>query len=251
MNKCQNPRRDQGKPEVEEMTNPKEEPMNVCQKCESLSLRDDGSCENGDCCLFRPHQEKCKHEKLVDCSPVCGRVLNRVCEKCDEAFPVNVPPIHQEPSPEGAGPKSWYCRACAEWVPPTQVTYDECHDIRCGGCGGPVEISDHGSKRLYEDGYREGRASLAQELAEYRQQLFSTRDELAICRDERDQCAQELEAEKKKVARLVEIIEQRYQSDDCYCENGDEPGTVDACESCWMMKELREVVPAALTQDKE
>lgn len=133
---------------------------------------------------------------------------------------------------EGAGPKSWYCRACAEWVPPTQVTYDECHDIRCGGCGGPVEISDHGSKRLYEDGYRQGRASLAQELetvkADKEKLGEMVKDQVvrAVCAEkERDRYAKELRF-------FMQIEDGEYDAESC-------------------VKTALKRFRAALTQDKE
>jgi len=32
----------------------------------------------------------------------------------------------------------WWCENCGEMVDPEQVTYDEKHDIKFGGCGMPV-----------------------------------------------------------------------------------------------------------------
>jgi hypothetical protein len=33
----------------------------------------------------------------------------------------------------------WWCPNCNEWVSPRDVTYEETHDIRSGGCGNAVE----------------------------------------------------------------------------------------------------------------
>lgn len=33
----------------------------------------------------------------------------------------------------------WWCPNCNKWVSPRDVTYEETHDIRSGGCGYAVE----------------------------------------------------------------------------------------------------------------
>jgi hypothetical protein len=33
----------------------------------------------------------------------------------------------------------WWCPNCNEWVSPRDVTYEETHDVRSGGCGYAVE----------------------------------------------------------------------------------------------------------------
>jgi hypothetical protein len=33
----------------------------------------------------------------------------------------------------------WYCLACDTFVPPENVTYEETHDPRYGGCGNSVD----------------------------------------------------------------------------------------------------------------
>ena len=36
-------------------------------------------------------------------------------------------------------PDEWWCPTCNEWVCSGDVTFDETHDPRFGGCGGDVE----------------------------------------------------------------------------------------------------------------
>ena len=33
----------------------------------------------------------------------------------------------------------WWCATCNQWIDGSEVTYEETHDLRCGGCGGFVE----------------------------------------------------------------------------------------------------------------
>lgn len=33
----------------------------------------------------------------------------------------------------------WYCPTCGKYIDPNEVTYEETHDVQCGGCGGDVE----------------------------------------------------------------------------------------------------------------
>lgn len=63
---------------------------------------------------------------------------------------------------------TWTCEQCGETVQPVAVTNDERHDVRAGGCGGPVipapplvEWADllaalKRSRRWIEDTYGEG-----------------------------------------------------------------------------------------------
>jgi hypothetical protein len=32
----------------------------------------------------------------------------------------------------------WWCPECKQWLRSSEVTYEETHDSRCGGCGEPV-----------------------------------------------------------------------------------------------------------------
>ncbi len=38
----------------------------------------------------------------------------------------------------GKMPNRWWCRACKQYLHPHEVTFQETHDVRCGGCGGNV-----------------------------------------------------------------------------------------------------------------
>lgn len=35
---------------------------------------------------------------------------------------------------------NWWCQYCLSVVEPECVTFEECHDPRGGGCGGPVQV---------------------------------------------------------------------------------------------------------------
>ena len=38
-----------------------------------------------------------------------------------------------------AGQFNWYCPYCEEYLEDKEVTFEETHDPRCGGCGNPVQ----------------------------------------------------------------------------------------------------------------
>jgi hypothetical protein len=53
----------------------------------------------------------------------------------------------------------WWCQYCLSVVEPECVTFEECHDPRSGGCGGPVQVipaNDPGmARRPSDDGQPE------------------------------------------------------------------------------------------------
>ena len=38
--------------------------------------------------------------------------------------------------------KEWYCETCKKYLDPKEVTFEETHDVRCGGCGKSVSVSE-------------------------------------------------------------------------------------------------------------
>lgn len=47
--------------------------------------------------------------------------------------------IKTERHPNNGKRTLWFCRECNRWVQGNEVTYEETHDPRFGGCGQPVE----------------------------------------------------------------------------------------------------------------
>ena len=45
----------------------------------------------------------------------------------------------------------WYCPFCDEYLIGEEVTFEETHDQRCGGCGNPVSgIPDQKAHPVYD-----------------------------------------------------------------------------------------------------
>lgn len=57
-------------------------------------------------------------------------------EAASQAPSVPSPPAVASP------PANWWCPTCRRSLVPSEVTYEECHDSRTGGCGMPVSTSE-------------------------------------------------------------------------------------------------------------
>lgn len=76
-------------------------------------------------------------------TPVQGyrEALEAIAESDDDWYVGRTPMkeyARQALSQTDIQPSGWYCARCKETVPPENVTYDERHDERSGGCGMPV-----------------------------------------------------------------------------------------------------------------
>lgn len=47
--------------------------------------------------------------------------------------------LEREVRPPATADKPWWCPTCHEWIAGSEVTFEETHDARLGGCGNPVE----------------------------------------------------------------------------------------------------------------
>jgi hypothetical protein len=69
--------------------------------------------------MSNPTKEQCMH----------GRAVVDPCPDCDElATRESARPSKEQETP-------WWCSTCNKEVPGVEVTYDETHDLRAGGCG--------------------------------------------------------------------------------------------------------------------
>lgn len=70
----------------------------------------------------------------------CGGAMGAHTSECQAHSlqrPCSTIPDSRPPNTEG-----WWCDNCKCVVPGEMVTYDETHDSRYGGCGGPVSYND-------------------------------------------------------------------------------------------------------------
>lgn len=74
---------------------------------------------------------------------IVDHVLDALCPDCLDAFeredaPWELAVTLGDINPRASIQHTWECQRCGEVVFPEDVTYDEHHDLRAGGCGGRV-----------------------------------------------------------------------------------------------------------------
>lgn len=94
-------------------------PISACPRCHAKTEEEAGA-------LCTPMEDECPMCDRTDDWNEALRLLNR------DALAAAPVALEGEPS------KNWWCRHCKQAVAGCDVTFDEAHDVRVGGCGSTV-----------------------------------------------------------------------------------------------------------------